>query len=92
MVMLIAMTVASALHIAGPSGQLIASQREITRKLTAATVLYGVALFAVFFSKTYRMALLAGEGVLPAIALLILPLLIPWGLLKLLPPWEEQKV
>jgi hypothetical protein len=46
------------LHIADPSGQLIRGQREIARKLkqidrlgiglTVATVLYGMALFAVF--------------------------------------------
>jgi Ni/Fe-hydrogenase subunit HybB-like protein len=41
---------------------------------------------------TYKMAFAAREGMLPAIALLILPLLILWGLLKLFPPWEEQKV
>jgi hypothetical protein len=38
------------------------------------------------------MAFAEREGLLPAIALLILPLLILWGLLKLLPPWEEQKI
>ena len=47
-----------ALHIADPSGLLISGQREIARKLkqidrlgiglTIATVLYGMALFAVF--------------------------------------------
>jgi hypothetical protein len=31
------------------------------------------------------------EGLLPAIALLILPFPILWALLKLLPPWEGQK-
>jgi hypothetical protein len=46
------------LHLADPSGQLIAGQREIARTLmqidrlgiglTVATVLYGIALFAVF--------------------------------------------
>ena len=41
---------------------------------------------------TYKMAFAAREGLLPAIALMILPLLILWGLLKLLPPWVEQKV
>jgi Ni/Fe-hydrogenase subunit HybB-like protein len=41
---------------------------------------------------TYKMAFAAREGLLPTIALLILPLVILWGLLKLLPPWEEQKV
>jgi predicted membrane protein len=41
---------------------------------------------------TYKMAFAEREGLLPAIALLILPLLILWGLLKLLPPWEEQKI
>jgi Ni/Fe-hydrogenase subunit HybB-like protein len=41
---------------------------------------------------TYKMAFAAREGLLPAIALMILPFLILWGLLKLLPPWAEQKV
>ncbi len=40
----------------------------------------------------YKMAFAAREGLLPAIALLILPFLILWRLLKLLPPWAEQKV
>ena len=40
---------------------------------------------------TYKMAFAAREGLLPAIALLILPFVILWGLLKLLPPWEHQK-
>jgi Ni/Fe-hydrogenase subunit HybB-like protein len=41
---------------------------------------------------TYKMAFAAREGLLPAIALMILPFLILWGLLKLLPPWAEQKI
>jgi Ni/Fe-hydrogenase subunit HybB-like protein len=41
---------------------------------------------------SYKMAFAEREGLLPAIVLLILPLPILWGLLKLLPPWEEQKV
>jgi Ni/Fe-hydrogenase subunit HybB-like protein len=40
---------------------------------------------------TYKVAFAAREGLLPAIALLILPLLILWGLVKLLPPWTEQE-
>ena len=40
---------------------------------------------------TYKMAFAEREGLLPAIALLILPFPILWGLLKLLPPWAEQK-
>ena len=41
---------------------------------------------------TYKMGFATREGLLPAIALLILPFLILWGLVKLLPPWAEQKV
>lgn len=41
---------------------------------------------------TYKMAFAAREGLLPAIGLMILPFLILWVLLKLLPPWAEQKV
>jgi Ni/Fe-hydrogenase subunit HybB-like protein len=41
---------------------------------------------------TYKMGFATREGMLPAVALLILPFLILWGLVKLLPPWTEQKV
>jgi Ni/Fe-hydrogenase subunit HybB-like protein len=40
---------------------------------------------------TYKMEFATREGLLPAIALMILPFPILWVLLKLLPPWEEQK-
>ena len=40
---------------------------------------------------TYKMAFATREGMLPAIILMILPLVILWGLLKLLPPWEVAK-
>ena len=40
---------------------------------------------------TYKMAFATREGLLPAIALLILPLGILWVLIKLLPPWEEHQ-
>jgi hypothetical protein len=37
------------------------------------------------------MAFATREGLLPTIALMILPFPILWALLKLLPPWGEQK-
>jgi Ni/Fe-hydrogenase subunit HybB-like protein len=40
---------------------------------------------------TYKMAFATREGLLPTIALMILPFPILWALLKLLPPWGEQK-
>jgi Ni/Fe-hydrogenase subunit HybB-like protein len=40
---------------------------------------------------TYKMEFATREGLLAAIALMILPFPILWVLLKLLPPWEEQK-
>jgi Ni/Fe-hydrogenase subunit HybB-like protein len=40
---------------------------------------------------TYKMALVTREGLLTAIVLTILPLLILWVLVKLLPPWPESK-
>jgi len=40
---------------------------------------------------TYKMALTTREGLLPAIALMILPFPILWVLVKLFPPWEERK-
>jgi Ni/Fe-hydrogenase subunit HybB-like protein len=39
---------------------------------------------------TYKMAFATREGLLPAILLLLLPFGILWGLLKLLPPWEDK--
>jgi Ni/Fe-hydrogenase subunit HybB-like protein len=41
---------------------------------------------------TYKMGFATREGMLPAIALLILPFPILWGLVKLLPPWTDRKV
>jgi Ni/Fe-hydrogenase subunit HybB-like protein len=38
---------------------------------------------------TYKMGFVAREGLLMAIALTILPFFILWGLMELLPPWEE---
>jgi Ni/Fe-hydrogenase subunit HybB-like protein len=41
---------------------------------------------------SYKMGFATREGLLPTIVLMILPFLILWGLLKLLPPWVERKV
>jgi Ni/Fe-hydrogenase subunit HybB-like protein len=40
---------------------------------------------------TYKMGFATREGLLPAIALMLLPFLILWGLIKLLPPWHEKE-
>ncbi len=40
---------------------------------------------------TYKMALATKEGLLMSIFLTILPLVILWGLMKLLPPWPEKE-
>jgi Ni/Fe-hydrogenase subunit HybB-like protein len=40
---------------------------------------------------TYKMGFVTREGLLPAIALTILPFVILWMLVKLLPPWPEAK-
>jgi Ni/Fe-hydrogenase subunit HybB-like protein len=39
---------------------------------------------------TYKMALVTREGLLTAIVLTLLPFLILWVLVKLLPPWQES--
>ncbi len=39
---------------------------------------------------TYKLGLIDREGLLVAIALTILPFVILWALIKLLPPWEED--
>ncbi len=40
---------------------------------------------------TYKMGFATREGLLPAILLMALPLLILWGLVKLLPPWPADE-
>ena len=40
---------------------------------------------------SYKMAFATREGLLPAILLMILPFVILYVLIKLLPPWEEEK-
>lgn len=40
---------------------------------------------------TYKMAFATREGLLPALVLMILPFLLLWGLIKLLPPWPEEE-
>ena len=39
---------------------------------------------------TYKMGLITREGLLVAIALTVLPLVVLWVLMKLLPPWPEK--
>jgi predicted membrane protein len=41
---------------------------------------------------TYKMAFATREGLLPAILLMILPFVILWGLVRLLPPWTGEEV
>jgi hypothetical protein len=36
---------------------------------------------------TYKMEFATREGLLPALALMLLPFVLLWGLVKLLPPW-----
>jgi predicted membrane protein len=40
---------------------------------------------------TYKMEFATREGLLPAIVFMILPLAILWVLVKLLPPWRDEK-
>ena len=75
------------------------------RIYTAAGLLTLIGIFAMrwnvviggqLFSKsflgytTYKVEFATREGLLPAVALLILPFLILWALVKLLPPWQEE--
>jgi Ni/Fe-hydrogenase subunit HybB-like protein len=40
---------------------------------------------------TYKMGFATREGLLPSVLLMLLPLAILWGLVKLLPPWPEPE-
>ena len=39
---------------------------------------------------TYKMEFATREGLLPAIALMLLPFVILWVLVRLLPPWPDE--
>jgi Ni/Fe-hydrogenase subunit HybB-like protein len=41
---------------------------------------------------TYKLDFATREGLLPAILLMILPFVILWGLVRLLPPWPEREM
>jgi Ni/Fe-hydrogenase subunit HybB-like protein len=41
---------------------------------------------------TYKLEFASREGLLTAVVLALLPVFILWGLVKLLPPWEEHQV
>jgi Ni/Fe-hydrogenase subunit HybB-like protein len=77
--------------------------RKVVYFIVAALVLFGifwmrwnVVIGGQLFSKSflgytsYKMEFVTREGLVPAIALLILPCLILWALVKLLPPWPDQ--
>ena len=61
------------------------------------SVRWNVVIGGQLFSKSlrgltaYKMELTGMEGLFVGIALLTLPFIILWGLLKLLPPWEEAR-
>jgi Ni/Fe-hydrogenase subunit HybB-like protein len=40
---------------------------------------------------TYKMGFATREGLLPSLLFLMLPLLILWGLVRLFPPWPEER-
>ena len=40
---------------------------------------------------TYKMGFATREGLLPAIALMVLPFVLLWALVKILPPWPEAQ-
>jgi predicted membrane protein len=40
---------------------------------------------------TYKLEFATREGLLPSIVILILPFVILWVLVKLLPPWEQKE-
>jgi predicted membrane protein len=80
------------------------TQRKVTYATAGCLTLIGifamrwnVVIGGQLFSKsflgytTYKMGFVAREGLLVAIALTILPFIILWALIKLLPPWENVR-
>jgi len=81
------------------------SERARVGLYTLAGILTMVGIFAMrwnvviggqLFSKsylgytTYKMGFATREGLLPAVVVMLLPFLILWGLVKLLPPWPPE--
>ncbi len=62
------------------------------------TTRWNVVIGGQLFSKSfkgltvYKMTILGVEGLLMSIALLVLPFLILWILMKILPPWDESRM
>jgi Ni/Fe-hydrogenase subunit HybB-like protein len=90
--------------IAGRFGRLPDEMRRILYLLAGILVQIGifstrwnVVIGGQLFSKSlrgltvYKIQLMGLEGILTAMALLLLPLLILYGLVKLLPPWSDQE-
>jgi len=82
--------------------RMTAAKRKVMYSLAGCLTLIGifamrwnVVIGGQLFSKsflgytTYKLGLIDREGLLVAIALTILPFFILWGLVKLLPPWED---
>jgi Ni/Fe-hydrogenase subunit HybB-like protein len=82
------------------------SEAARTRIYSAAGILTLIGIFAMrwnvviggqLFSKsflgytTYKMGFVTKEGLLPAVMLTLLPLLILWMLVRILPPWAETE-
>jgi Ni/Fe-hydrogenase subunit HybB-like protein len=94
------------IFLLGATQLLRMSERVRQRIYAAAGVLTLIGIFAMrwnvviggqLFSKSflgytsYKMALATREGLLPAVALLILPFVILAVLIKLLPPWQSKR-
>ena len=87
--------------------QLVSLSERVRKRLyVAAGCLTMVGIFAMrwnvviggqLFSKsflgytTYKMGFATREGLLPALVVMVLPLLILWVLVRLFPPMEEQR-
>jgi Ni/Fe-hydrogenase subunit HybB-like protein len=88
--------------------QLVKFSEQVRKRIyTVAAILTMIGIFAMrwnvviggqLFSKsflgytTYKMGFVTKEGMLPAIILLILPFVILYVLIKVLPPWQDESV
>jgi Ni/Fe-hydrogenase subunit HybB-like protein len=92
---LVALALTQIVRLSGKARRLIYTSASALILVGIFAMRWNVVIGGQLFSKsflgytTYKMEFAHREGLLPAIALMVLPFVILWGLLELLPPWSN---
>lgn len=83
-------------RLAAPARRGICAAAGVLTLIGILAMRWNVVIGGQLFSKsflgytTYKMGFATREGLLTAVAVMVLPFLILWGLVRLLPPWQEE--